>query len=285
MQVRAVDGVTIETRDVWFGDVRIPLVVSYPSASETPLPALICVHGHGGSARVIAGLAATEAEWEQTRRYRYDFARQFAVAGFLTVAYDVRGFGERPFVLNRPNHDPCDFEFLRLALTGSTLLGWHVWDLSRVIDYVEHRDDVRMGAIGCAGVSLGGTIAIFGGALDVRLKAVGVFAALNHYRRYAIQEGHFCGAQILPGLLAFGELPDVAALIAPRALWVEHGDSDTTFPLDDAIAAIEEVRSVYDRSGVSDRFGSEVFQGGHRFEIGGSVPFLWRMLTEARDER
>ncbi|MCY0878942.1 MAG: alpha/beta fold hydrolase [Firmicutes bacterium] len=283
INVSRVGRLTVEERNVWWGQERIPLLVLYDDAGRAPRSAVICIHGHHGNRYVLAGLANTTEDEERIRRFGYDYARQLAEAGFLTVAYDLRGFGERPFALNPKGHDPCDMEFLRLMLTGRTLLGLHVWDLRRVIDYLETRPDVRPGAIGCVGFSLGGTIALYGGALDRRLKAVGVFSALNHYTHYAIGAGHFCGAQVVPGLLPEADLPDVASLIAPRALWIEHGDADETFSVNDALLSIEEVAQAYRRQGVGDQLGTHVFHGGHRFELGESAAFFKRVLGEGRE--
>ena len=52
-----------------------------------------------------------------------------------------------------------------------TLLGQRAWDLMRCVDYLSSLDTVAPARVGCAGLSLGGEMALWLGALDTRVAA------------------------------------------------------------------------------------------------------------------
>jgi len=55
-------------------------------------------------------------------------------------------------------------------------------------------------------------------------------------------KGNTCGNQYSPSLLRYGDIPDVAGLIAPRPLLVEMGEKDECFVIEDAARAYEHVQ-------------------------------------------
>src|SRR5947209_1850657 len=85
-------------------ETAIPAVVLTPAAAiaaEAPGPAVLCLHGHGrGKADVVGDLGRGTSEERAANSawidlLNYDFARRFAQRGFIVVAPDARGFGER----------------------------------------------------------------------------------------------------------------------------------------------------------------------------------------------
>jgi len=71
-----------------------------------------------------------------------------------------------------------------------------------------------------------------------------------------------------------GEMPDLAALVAPRALFAVTGDTDPIFPLGAFWEAARQAEEIYRVFGQSSRFDSEIFAGGHRFYGVGAFDFL-----------
>ena len=82
----------------------------------------------------------------------------------------------------------------------------------------------------------------------------------------------------MPGLLALAEMPDLAGLVAPRALFAESGTQDNIFPLPAFEHAVERVQGIYAAFDAPDNFGSEVFEGDHRFHGDGAFRFLQERL-------
>jgi len=66
---------------------------------------------------------------------------------------------------------------------------------------------------------------------------------------------------------------DIAGLIAPRFLFIEHGIKDPIFPIEATKFAFSKIKKVYDFLNVSDNLNYEFFDGGH--EIWGNKSFQW----------
>jgi dienelactone hydrolase len=122
--------------------------------------------------------------------------------------------------------------------------------------------------IGCIGLSFGGTMTTYLGALDERIKAAAIVCYLSTVRHDALTmrgRGNFCGSQFLRDLLTFGDISTIAGLIAPRPLLAEIGEQDDCFVLDDALRCYAEVAQVYAAAGAGDRLRRDVFPGPHAF--------------------
>ena len=67
-----------------------------------------------------------------------------------------------------------------------------------------------------------------------------------------------CCPNFIPGLARYGDTPDIAALIAPRALHLNFGEEDTGSPLPEVRQAIDTIANAYKRADAIDRFTSYV---------------------------
>lgn len=242
-------------------------------------PALLCAHGHGRGKDDVVGLAPDDATYTQrVAPLNYDYARQFARRGYVTIAPDWRCFGERAVEAEwaRAGRDPCNVVYLAYGYQGYHLLALQIWDGRRTLDYLVSRPEVDPNRVGCVGLSFGGTMTTYLSALDDRIRAAVVSGYISTVRRDALTmrgKGNTCGSQYMPGLLRYGDIADVASLIAPKPLLVEIGEQDDCFVRDDAIAAYEAVTRVYQAIGEPDRIDADVFPGGHAFS--GRKAFDW----------
>lgn len=261
-------------RDCW-----VPAYVLVPVAEmpEDGFPALLCCHGHGHGKDNVAGVVGGEdgsvdqSKEERLDVHNYDYARQFVRRGYVCLAPDWRCFGERSDGTPYPGRDKCNVNFLIGSLMGFNLLALDVWDAMRGIDYLGARPDVNAQRIGCLGLSFGGTMTTFVSAVDERVRAACISGYLSLWTSHIFPGGGICGSQYLPGLLAYGDIPEVAGLIAPRPLLIERGTRDTTFPVEGARAAAERLRRVYRAAGCEDRLVEDEFNGAHEFH--GAVAF------------
>lgn len=135
--------------------------------------------------------------------------------------------------------------------------------MMRVLDYIATRDDADSSRIGMMGISGGGTTTLFTSALDDRVRVVVVSGYLNTFKDSILSVDH-CKDNYIPGILKFGEMYDIAALIAPRPLLVEGGTKD---PIEATKYAYEQVRRAYALLGAEERLEADFFEGRH--EIGG----------------
>ncbi len=124
------------------------------------------------------------------------YARLLADAGFVTLAFDHRGFGESG---GRPQHEDAQG---KLA------------DLRAAVTLLASRDDVDPGRIAIVGICLGGGYAVRAAASDARVKAVaGVAGGYNSPAAMVQGMGTEAYRAALSGFLArYDEyLPAVAA--------------------------------------------------------------------------
>jgi len=256
--------------------MAVPAYVLIPKTLKPGerVKALLCAHGHGNGKDDVVGITQGEARRVFTvQQHNYDYARQFALRGYVVMAPDWRGFGERKVGYEFPGRDGCNVVFLKALLLGLNPLTLNIWDALRCIDYLETRPEVDAKRIGMIGLSYGGTMTLFTSALDQRVKVAVVSGYLNSFKAFALDYGNFCGSQTIPGLLKYGEMWDYAGLIAPRPLLIESGVRDEGFPIEASRYAYSKLKEVYEVLKVPERCDVDEFDGGHRFS--GRKAFQW----------
>ncbi|MCS7224712.1 MAG: alpha/beta fold hydrolase [Armatimonadetes bacterium] len=240
---------------------------------------ILACHGHGNGKDDVCGI--THGEWHRhwgISVHNYDYALQLVREGYVVLAPDWRGFGERRLGGSQSGKDHCDMLLIKCLLFGINPLGLNVWDGMRCLDFLQSRNEVDKEKLGCVGLSYGGTMTLFISAMDQRVKAAIISCYLNSLGSFAIRLGNFCGVQVPIGLLRYGDLAEVAALIAPRPLCIEAGLRDEVFPVDDTRRAIEVLRNVYRLHDCEDWLVYDEFDGGHQWHGTVSIPFLKRFL-------
>ena len=81
-----------------------------------------------------------------------------------------------------------------------------------------------------------------------------------------IHDAHMlhCFPNFIPGWLQYGDIPDIAGLIAPRALHLNLGELDGGSPISEAREGIKTIAQAYEKAGVTDRFSWYIEDGaGH----------------------
>lgn len=258
-----------------------------PENAQGRLPAILCCHGHGefGKEPVMGNRSSPEMS-DAVDRYNYDYGLKMAQHGYVTIAIDWHGFGDRDD-RGKPNwnagmfaqRDPCNLHYLRASLLGMTVLGMDVHDGSRALDYLCDQPFVDPDRIGVMGLSFGGTMTVWMSLCDDRIKAADVICYSGRFADFAMRDINFCGSQITPGLFALCDVPDLQGLIAPRPLLVEIGAHDTCFTLDDAMSCQRELEKIYAAAGLSDRLELDLFEGGHAWGGNRSAAFFDRWLA------
>ena len=265
---------------------KIPAYLFIPKNLDFPLPAVVCPHGHGRGKVDPSGIIEEESDKAHLAKYNYDYAVQFAKRGFITLSPDLRCFGERVddpeevyglMAIEEGNHW-CDINFIRGMLLGYNMLTLHIFDIGRGIDFLQSLEEVASDRIGCVGLSQGGTTTMFSAAYHDRIKVAGISGYLNSWLDFPLVSGQICGAQIVPGLLEFGDHPEVAGLIAPRPLFLEFGINDPIFPIAGSRKTYKKVKAIYSILGAEDRLELEEFDGLHEFRGNGIFNFFKKWL-------
>ncbi|MGE0761339.1 MAG: alpha/beta hydrolase family protein [Pirellulaceae bacterium] len=238
---------TIQSRP----DRVISVVVTIPrNAKLGTAPAVICIHGHGGNRHIV---------YERSSLYR-GFARTLAESGYVTLSTDVG------------QHNVQD--------ATRTLMGERLWDLMRVVDLAASRPEVDTGRIGCAGLSLGGEMAMWLGAMDERIAATVSSGFLTTMQNLRV--GH-CMCWDFPGLQERFEFADICALICPRALQCQNGLQERLpggFPVELAERAMADIKRAYrvEGHGGPDRVQLATHGEGHVFDVEAGTAFLDAVL-------
>ncbi len=228
-------------------DRRIDVVLTVPSAGKGPFPSVVCIHGHGGNRFIV---------YDAKSIYR-GFAESLARRGAITIAVDVG------------QHE--------LKEQGRTLIGERLWDLMRCVDYLESMPEADSGRIGCAGLSLGGEMAMWLGAMDERIVATVSSGFLTTMDQLEINH---CMCWKFPGLREVVDWADVYSLTAPRALLCQNGLKEplTDFNVSLARQAFGEIGLIYGDCGNPENIRFCVHNAGHAIDLESLLVFLQKHL-------
>ncbi|HYI96782.1 MAG TPA: alpha/beta hydrolase family protein [Bryobacteraceae bacterium] len=263
---------------------RVPAHVFIPSGIKPPFPGVVVLHDHGGfymwgGEKVVR----TDNEHPALTAFKQraysgrSIANELVLQGYAVIAIDMFYWGERRFLLPE---DPVSLRERAPELTaqqvsqfntrssqteqlvarslftaGSTWPGVMLWDDIRTLNYLASRPEADRNRLACVGLSVGGYRSFLLGALDPRIKAavdVGWITTFAHQIQNHVI--HTMGLTfVIPGMYRYFDLPDLSALIAPRALMVRMGSRDALFPRTAMDAAFSKIEKCYEKAGSVDR--------------------------------
>jgi len=257
------DGYHIEsvTYDVRPGE-SIPALLLIPEkvTSNNPAPGIVVWHQHNGEYHLgksePAGLAGNPM---------HHTAVSLVHEGYVVLCPDSLCFEERQDptgILKGAEYER--FEFLREVVRGRCLAWKDIKDMKTSVDYLSQRPEVIPDKLGCYGHSMGSTHAWLVGPLEPRLKCVIGNCCLPTYE--AIEENHIlhCFPNFVPGWKKFGDTPEIAALIAPRALHLNFGEEDSGSPIESVKRGLSRIADAYKKAGAPENFTYYIEPGaGH----------------------
>nr|MDO8117058.1 alpha/beta fold hydrolase [Candidatus Sigynarchaeota archaeon] len=243
-------------------------------------PAVLCAHGHGTGKSQMVGM--DRSTWGKGAPNVEAAAIHLVKEGYVVLAPDWRGFGDRVLdpVFCRQGRDPCNVTYMAFGYCGYSLLALNVWDAMRSIDVLQSLPSVDHGRIAMIGKSYGGTMTTYTTALDDRVKCAVISGYLSTLDDAISMRGtgNYCGAQYIHGLLEWGDIPDVAGLIAPRPLLIETGIKDDCFVFEDTTKAYHKLQAIYKASGHPENLDRDVADVKHEFIFHKLPAFLKKHL-------
>lgn len=217
---------------------RIKAIVTVPAPlpASRRCPAVVCIHGHGGNRNAV---------YDESGPYK-GFAAALAAGGYVTIAADVG------------QHEPYE--------PGRTVMGERLWDLIRCVDFLTILPEVDPKRIGCAGLSLGGEMAMWLGAMDQRIHGT---VSCGFLTRMDQMENNHCMCWKFDGLRELVDFADIYSLIAPRPLQCQNGlaEPPTQFTVDIAREAIVDIKRIYTQFNLPGYAGLAVHSGGHEVDL------------------
>lgn len=258
---------------------RVPVLMVAPAGAKGKLPVMIVLHGTGGSK-------------EGVQSWLEDFAK----LGVIGVAIDARyhggrtnaGKGSTAYVAaitkawQTPAGKPMEHPFYYDT----------VWDLWRLIDVLEKRDDIDPNRIGMLGISMGGIQTWLAASVDDRVTVAAPLIGVQSFkwslendkwqgRANTIKTAHEAAAKdlgesavnkkvcrelwskVIPGILDDYDCPNLLPLFATgsRALFIANGDMDGNCPIEGAKIAIKAAEAAFAKAGAKDRLVVRVNAG------------------------
>jgi dienelactone hydrolase len=241
---------------------------------------VVALHGHGRHGHhPVAGRDDLPGVARAIENAHYDYGRQLARRGYAVAAPCLTPFGVR---LGNPERfgkqDPCADTFLRMQILGKLLIAENLRDSLWALELLARHAEVDADRLGCVGLSCGGRMTMLTAAVEPRIKAAVVSGALNLMQE-RVSNPYSCGAQIIPGLLKYGDTPEIASLIAPRPCLWEAGSRDALADPRFAAEAIARIRRAYAALEAQDRLQVDRFEGGHVWNGKMAYPFLEKWLA------
>ncbi len=256
-------------------DVWMPMYILIPDGCKNNKQAkcYIAPCGHmGGGKYSIAGVDDNPKVKEMIDFFNYDYGLQVAKQGYVVFCPDARGFGERRDILIQDDEDFVKNSCFNLAHMaeplGMTIIGMQTWDLMRLLDYIEERDEWDSTSVGCIGFSGGGMQALWLSALDERIKKVIISGYMYGYRDSLLILNNNCSCNYVPHLWEHYDCGDIGALIAPRPLIIQSCKDDHLNGKRGVVNAVEQVniiRDVYDLFDAQDLIIQDFYEGEHRW--------------------
>jgi hypothetical protein len=216
------------------------------------------------------GVLFALGHWQEGKPAAQQIAANLALKGFVVLAFDPVGQGEREQAWSPLLHasmiggstEQHNILGAQSLWIGQSFARYRIWDAKRALDYLSSRDEVDPERIGAAGCSGGGTVTTYISALDSRIKVAAPACYINTFRE--VFPGPTGDAeQSLPGFLAAGlDIADYIELFAPRP-WLIGATLGDFFPVAGVRHAFDEARHWYNRFGADDRIALAVGPGGH----------------------
>jgi hypothetical protein len=198
-----------------------------------------------------------------------DIARQAAERGYLAIAIEQMGLGERTERSLSPTSHVRGVDAVHHALLlGRTLLGFWASDVARVIDWLKSPDSpAGSKAIYALGHSAGGTTALFSAAFDTRIDGIIASGCIGSWRRNLMRRRDETGQLAIPGILSWFEMADILALVAPRPLVAASGREDHIWPFVEMQRVVGEASSAYAAMNQTDHLVVVEGPFKHRFYV------------------
>jgi pimeloyl-ACP methyl ester carboxylesterase len=197
-------------------------IVLHPEP-EMPLPALYRAKAGAAGRSPACVLLHLDGK---AAALKHPLAGALLDRGWAVLAPDLRGTGEtrpeRDAVAGAPDHNSAE----HALWVGRPLLGQWVFDVQCLLDWLAMQPTLDPGRLAVVGLGPAGVVALCAaGLLDDRVAAA---AAVDGPASLVTEQAYPAGTRLgllAPGLFKVGDVPQLAAMVAPRRLVIAGGVS------------------------------------------------------------
>ncbi|MSV28720.1 MAG: hypothetical protein EXQ52_08240 [Bryobacterales bacterium] len=265
-------------------DLPVHLLVPTGGAA-VKRPAIVALHGHGEYGYdSVAGVATTREQKAAIAAANYDYGVQLARRGYVVAIPCLTPFGRRLGDAKASKQDACGVTFVRMQLLGKLLIAENLRDALWSIELLAAQPNVDSARMGCVGLSYGGRMTMLTSAVSPRVQVAVISGALNIMQERVLGGSYGCGAQVIPGLLQYGDVPEIASLIAPRPCLWEVGNNDSLMVKDRIPNALERMRRAWGALDAAPNLDVDYFEGKHQWNGVKSYPLLASVLRPPEDK-
>ena len=232
----------------FYGLLMVPHGVS--GAAKAPL--IIAQHGGGGTPELAADFHGKNNYGHLIQRLLARGAVVFAPQLLLWnqgETFDTCPGHKVPY--DRTGTD-CNLKRMGLSITGL-----EIYCISQSVTALSALDAVDETAVGMAGLSYGGYYTLYTMAADTRIKSGLACGCFNDRDCYPWQDMTYFQSGT-----TFQDA-EVAALCAPRRLYVSIGEKDPVFTFQTALPEAKRVKPYYKAFGADHNFVFETWSGEH----------------------
>ena len=246
----------------------LPVHLIYSKNKKQPFPVFIFLAGTTSGVHIGWGSKVVPIDHQRVS-IGADLASQAAKRGYLGVAIEQVGYGERgERCLWKRSQDRSIDASNHLLLLGKTLMGYGATEISSVLDWLLNSNKIfkiDKNRVFLFGHSSGGTLAQYASALDIRIKGTLASGSVGHITETIGSRGAAGGHNIIPGFLKWFNSADLLALNAPRPFVGLSGDKDHIFPFSGTKSVINEARQFYSIAKFKNSIKSFKVKGKHQY--------------------
>ena len=222
-----------------------------PHDVKEPMPLVIAQHGGGGTPELCSDMNGKNNYNHMVQRA---MARGAAILAPQLLLWSMTEIATQRAHAIPHNRRQTDVDMKRF---GGSITALEISGIMKSLDYVSNMKEIDAEKIAMIGLSYGGYFTLHTMAVDTRIKAGYCAGVFNDRDVYDWSDWSYKGSA-----LQFQDA-EVAALCAPRKLYVQVGMEDQVFDYNSAIPEAERIKDYFAAFGVAEHFKFNVWEGGH----------------------
>lgn len=223
-----------------------------PKNVKGPMPLMIAQHGGGGTPELCLDYNGKNNYNNMAQRA---LEKGYAVLAPQIMVWRLQGIETAPARDVPYDRHKSDNELKRFGLSITAL---EIKGILNSLDYVLENEDIDKEKVSMIGLSYGGYYTLYTTAADTRIKSAYCAGVFNDRDVYSWKDWTYKNSG-----LTFQDA-EVAALCAPRKLYIQVGKADEVFDYKSAIPEAERITDYYEAYGAGENFKFCLWEGGHR---------------------